>query len=402
MSRTIDERIVQMTFNNQEFEDRAKTTLSTLLKLKTATDQFATGDWLGGMARGLANSGLSSISVTTSKISESFNLLEEVAVGALRRIGEMAVQTGTQLLNSLTVKPFKESWAKYDEIIASEQSIMSAVEGKFDAEGIAYDMEAVVKRVDRLKWYADETSYSITQMTNAVGQFTSSGQDLDKSVTAVIGIANACADAGVSTQKAESAFIGFSRAIGAGTLTLGVWNHQLRTSGITNSERFKKTLIETAAAMGTLKEQADGTFKNLKGETVNTANFTEHLNDGIITAEVMVKALEKYADTTEMVREIQFKDVTAIRDLYKTAGKEMSEDMAKWVDSVEKDGTTASDVIENLTKAYEELGLEVPQSLKALRRAQEAISFKQAIDATAEAITSQFSNIYHTMVGNYE
>lgn len=405
MSRTIDERIVQMTFNNQEFENRARTTISTLDRLKQATDFTKMGESLLGLSDAAKRTDLSSVSVSLRSISEGFSVMEEIAIGALRRIGEWAVQTGAKLLSSLTIEPFRISWGKYDEGIAAEQAIMSAVEGKLDANGLAYDMDAVVERVDKLKWYADETSYSITQMTNAVGQFTAAGQDLDMSVTAVMGIANACADAGVSTQKAESAFIGFSKAIGSGALTLGVWNMQLKTSGITNSERFRKTLLDQAAAVGTLKKELDSAGEAVykyNGEIVNTANFTEYLNKGIITSEVLINTLNKYADTTEKVREIQFGNVEAIVDLYKTAGKEMSSEMSDWVKDVEENGTTASDAINNLKKAYEELGIEVPQSLNALRRAQEAISFSQAMEATAEAVTSQFSNIYHLMVGNYE
>ena len=402
MSRTIDERIVQMTFNNQEFENRARTTISTLDRLKQATDFSKMGESLLGLSDAAKRTDLSSVSMSLRSISEGFSVMEEIAIGALRRVGDWAVQTGAKLLSSLTIEPFRISWGKYDEGIAAEQAIMSAVEGKLDLNGVAYDMDAVVERVDKLKWFADETSYSITQMTNAVGQFTAAGQDLDMSVEAVMGIANACADAGVSTQKAESAFIGFSKAIGSGTLTLGTWNMQLKTSGITNSERFRKTLLDSAVAMGTLEKTAEGTWKTLEGKEVNTANFTEFLKDGIITSEALIHTLQRYADTTETVREIQFGNVEAIVDLYKTAGKEMSSEMSDWVKGVEENGTTASDVINNLKKAYEELGLEVPQSLNALRRAQEAISFSQAMEATAEAVTSQFSNIYHLMVGNYE
>lgn len=405
MARTIDERIVQMTFNNQEFESRARTTISTLGKLKSTTDSLASGDWLANIGKSIASAGLNGLAVTTNKISDGFNVMEQIAVGALRKIGAMAITTGTNLLKSLTIKPFQISWQKYDEGIAAEQSIMSAVEGKMDQEGIAYDMEKVVERVDKLKWYADETSYSITQMTNAVGQFTAAGQDLDMSVTAVMGIANACADAGVSTQKAESAFIGFSKAIGSGALSLGVWNMQLKTSGLTNSERFRKTLLDQAAEVGTLTKSFDAAGEAVYrygSQVVNTANFTEFLNKGIITSEVLIKTLNKYSDTTEMVKDIQFGSIEALTDLYSSAGKEMSDSTKEWVEELESDGKTASEVIAKLSEVYEELGQEVPQSLNALRRAQEAISLSQSVEATAEAMTSQFSNIYHLMVGNYE
>lgn len=403
MAKTIDERIVQMTFNNKDFEKNANQTISTLDKLKGALDFSGASNGLSELQKTGNNVDFSDFYRSITTISDQFSVMKEIAIGAFREIGVWAAQTGAQLIESLTIKPFQISWSKYDEIIASEQSIMSAVEGKTDKNGIAYDMDAVVERVDKLKWFADETSYSITQMTNALGQFTASGQDLDESVDAVMGIANACADAGVNAVKAESAFYAFSKAIGGGKMTLGYWNTQLKTSGLSNSERFRKTLLETAAAMGTVKKTADGTYYSLeKGEEITIANLTEYLNEGIFTSDVLIAGMKKYSDTTEKVREIQFGNIESLTDLYKVNGKTMSAEMKAWADDVEKNGTTASDVIANLKKAYEELGLEVPQSLNALRRAQEAISFTQAIDATAEAVTSQFSNIYHYMVGNYE
>ncbi len=39
-------------------------------------------------------------------------------------------------------------------------------------------------------WFSDETSYNFTDMANTIGQFTAAGQDLDKSVNAIMGIAN--------------------------------------------------------------------------------------------------------------------------------------------------------------------------------------------------------------------
>lgn len=113
MARTIDERIVQMTFNNREFEERARTTISTLGKLKSTTDSFANGEWISNIGKSLANSGLQTLTVTTSKISEGFNALEQIAIGALRNIGAQAINTGERLIKSLTIDQLGSGWQKY-------------------------------------------------------------------------------------------------------------------------------------------------------------------------------------------------------------------------------------------------------------------------------------------------
>lgn len=378
MSRTIDERIVSMSFDNSKFEKNAKETTSTLESLKEA--------------------------LNFDNIKNSISAMSFVAIGALENLGAKAEETAVRLVKSLSVDQVATGWSKFKQAIASEQTIMSAVEGKLDPEGNAYNMDSVLERINKLKWYSDETSYSIDQMSNAIGNFTASGRDLDESVTAVLGIANACADAGVSTQKAESAFIAFSRAIGSGAMTLGVWNNQLKTSGLTNSERFRTSILEASAAAGILNKTAEGSYELLvKGEkkVVNIANMTDYLNDGIATTEVMLSALNTYSDTVDNIYNLTEGEFSDLEKLYKEAGKEIPKDVQRLIDGT-SEISTASQAIDVLTKAYKDLGVEAPKSLKAFTRAQEAIDLTQAIDSVKEAVSSGWSTTFETIFGNYE
>ena len=91
MSRTIDERVVSMEFDNSKFESNVKTSLSTLDKLKEALK-------FSGASKGIEDFS-SSIEQTGNK----FSALEVIATGALLRIGSQAVSAGEKLLKSISV-----------------------------------------------------------------------------------------------------------------------------------------------------------------------------------------------------------------------------------------------------------------------------------------------------------
>lgn len=382
MSRTIDERVVQMTFDNQDFERGAKQTINTLDKLKTASNTNAFGEGLAAISDSARKINLNPLINGFQSVGNSVSLLETIATGALLRLGTKVADFGVNVVKNLSVAQIANGWQKYAEAIASEQTIMSAVAGKINPETQeVYGIDAITERISKLQWYTDETSYNISQMTNAIGSFTSTGIDLDVATQAIIGISNACADAGVSTQKAESAFIAFSRAIGTGNMTLGVWNMQMKTSGLTNSERFKQSLLDAAEQIGTIRKISDGIYKTTGkagskgGIDVTLADIASSFNAGKwATSDVMIAALNSYSDTVDRIYDMS--------------------------NSGEVD--TASEAIAKLTEEYQKAGKEVPKSLEAFRRAQEAISFEQAIQSVRDAVSSKWSQTFELIFGNYE
>jgi hypothetical protein len=419
MSRTVDDRIVQMTFENRDFEKNANTTLGTLDKLGKALKFDGVSSSLKGLQRTADALDFGIVTDGLQKVSVKFNALTAIGISALNRLTEKAVDAGVKLVKSLSIDQITKSWSKYDELIASEQSIMSAVSNKINPlTKELYNIEDITELIGKLQWYSDETSYSVTQMTNAVSQFTASGVDLNTAIDAIMGISNAAAASGVSTQKAEHAFIGFSKAIGQGYLSLGVWNMQLRTSGITNSEKFKKSILDAAVAVGTLEKVTSGankgkyrtTKKSAKeGQIFSASDFTSALNAQWATSQVLLRAFGSYSNTINdiygLVTDGRLNESSKVmKDLTRAAekqGKTMNEDTLAWL-GLNKEFDTASSAINAIEEAYKKLGLTAPKSLEAFRNAQEAISFSQAISATADAVSSKWSQTFELIFGNYE
>ena len=94
MSRTIDERIVEMQFNNQQFEQNVKVSMSTLDKLKQALN-FGRGkngfDDLNASARKFDMSGVAN---AVTEVHSKFSALEIVGVTAL-----VNIETNLRLLS---------------------------------------------------------------------------------------------------------------------------------------------------------------------------------------------------------------------------------------------------------------------------------------------------------------
>lgn len=412
MAKTIDERVVQMTFDNKDFEKNANQTIGTLDKLKSSLKFEESAKGLDNIQKAANKLSFASIGDAIFTIKNQFSNFETFVTGIFLRLGSRISDYLVNSIKGFTLDPILQSWSKFEQNLISEQTIMSSVSDKINkTTGELYNMSDVNAIVDQLRWYTDETSYNIDQMTNAIGSFTASGVDLELSKQAIIGISNACADAGVNVTKAESAFTGFSRAIGSGAMTLGTWNMQLKTSGITNSERFRKTLIDTATDMGYLIKVTDKLWKTTSkgggesGLEVTVGNITESFNKGKwATSDVIINTLSKYSDTVDTLYKMTSSGkidltVNGLANLRKEMEKQ-GKTASSLKLNVQYD--TASEAIEALTNAYKTLGLEVPQSLKAFERAQEAVTFSQAVSSIKEAVTSKWSKTFELIFGDYE
>lgn len=346
MSRTIDEKVVEMKFDNKQFENNVQTSLSTLDKLKQSLK-------LTGASKGLENVNAAAKSVDMSKLSESvgtvqakFSAMEIVAVTAIANITNSAVNAGKRLVKSLSLDQVIGGWTKYEQKTASVQTIMNAT-GK--------SIDEVNQYLNKLMWFSDETSYGFTDMTSALGQLTSAGGDIDKLIPMITGIANATAYAGKGASEFSRAIYNLNQSYSSGSLKYMDWK-SLELAGIASKE-LKQVFIDTGVAMGKIAE----------GE-VTIANFGSTLQKQWADTSVMEAAFGKFA--------------------------ELSEEAYKMVQAGEVD--TASEAIEKLSGKYSELGE------KAFKSAQEAKSFTEAIEATKDAVSSGWMKTFEILFGNYE
>ena len=218
MSKTVDERVVEMRFDNRQFETNVGQTMSTLDKLKQRLN-------LTGAAKGLSDIGAAAGRVDMSPIGRGveavqakFSAMQVIAITALSNITNSAVNAGKRIVSALTIDPIKTGFAEYETQINAVQTILANTKSK------GTTLDQVNAALDELNHYADKTIYNFTEMTRNIGTFTAAGIDLDTSVNAIQGIANLAAVSGSTSQQASTAMYQLSQALATGTIRLMDWN----------------------------------------------------------------------------------------------------------------------------------------------------------------------------------
>lgn len=393
MSREVDERVVSMQFDNKKFEANAATTMSTLDKLKEKLNFKGAEKSFDQISDYASRVDLSSMERSASAVEVKFNAMSMFAIAAIERIVNKAADAGEKLIKSLTIEPISDGWNKYAEKTSSVQTIMAATAKEFDDVG--EQMEVVNGQLESLMWFTDETSYSFNDMVSNIGKFTSQDIPLDKAVVAMKGIANWAAISGANTQEASRAMYNLSQSLGTGSVRLIDWK-SIENANMATAE-FKEMVINAALAEGSLKKVSDGLYETMNGNEVSVANFNDALKDGWFTSNVLMKTLDKYGGAVEKIEALTDatgKTASQVLDLvdeYIEGGLDMKE--------------TAKDLgisEEILAEAMADLSSEEMQfSIKTFRAAQEAKTFKEAIDSAKEAVASGWSKTFEMVFGDY-
>lgn len=281
MSRTIDERVVSMQFDNKQFESNVQTSLSTLDKLKQSLR-------LDGAAKGFDNIGAAAKSVNMAPLANAvetvrtkFSALQVMAVTALANITNSAVNAGKQLVKAFTIDPIKSGFQEYETQINAVQTILANTESKGST------LQDVNRALAELNTYADKTIYNFTEMTRNIGTFTAAGVDLETSVSAIKGIANLAAVSGSTSQQASTAMYQLSQALASGTVKLMDWNSVVNAG--MGGQVFQDALKETARVHGIAID------KLIKDE----GSFRETLQKGWLTSEILTETLSHFTMAAE-------------------------------------------------------------------------------------------------------
>lgn len=276
MSKTIDDRVVSLKFDNKQFESNVSTTMSTLDKLKQKLNLPGSAKAFDNINAAAKNVNLSGISSSVDTLQAKFSALDVVAVTALANITNSAIQYGKNMISSLTIDPITTGFREYELQMNSVQTILANTAHK------GVDINQVTAALDELNTYADQTIYNFGEMTRNIGTFTAAGVDLDKSVNAIKGIANLGAMSGSSAQQVSTVMYQLSQALAAGKVSLMDWNSVV--NGGMGGEQFQNALKRTAENFG----------YNVDEMIAKYGSFRESLTQGgWLTAEVLTETLNQ-------------------------------------------------------------------------------------------------------------
>ena len=392
MSRTVDERVVEMRFDNKHFESNVATSMSTLDKLKQKLNLSGASKGLEDIDAAAKKVDMSGLSGAAETVKLKFSAMEVVAVTALANITNQAVNAGKRLVSSLSVDQITAGWQKYADKTTSVATLV--------AQGNA--IEDVNAQLDRLNWFTDETSYNFTEMVANIAKFTATGKGLNESVTAMEGIANWAALSGQNAATASRAMYQLSQAMGAGVMRLEDYKSIQNAS--MDTEEFRKKCIEAAVSLKTLKDNGDGTYSSLVAGASNTSfnisQFARNLTDGMwLTSDVMMKVFNDYSQAVNAIYEVtEEKGMLA---------SEVIDEVHEKANQIKKDGMSDEDAINS---AIKELGYTLEDGslkfdafgLKAFESAQKARTFRDAIDSVKDAVSTGWMNTFELIFGDAE
>ena len=294
MSTTIDQRVVEMRFDNKQFEANVATTMSTLEKLKSKLNFTESAKGLEAIGKAANKTDFSGLNAGVETVHAKFSALEVIGISALNNITNSAMNAGKQMLKSLTIEPVKTGFNEYELKMGSLQTIMAST---------GESIQTVNKYLNELNEYSDKTIYSFSDMTQNIGKFTNAGVKLEDAVKAIQGVSNVAAISGANANEASRAMYNFAQALSAGSVKLIDWR-SIENANM-GTKAFKEELIATAVEMGTLikvGEEYKSTTGDLNGKVsdlfTSTKGFTESLSHQWMTTDVLVKTLNRYADAS--------------------------------------------------------------------------------------------------------
>ena len=307
MSKTVDERVVEMRFDNKDFESNVKTSMSTLERLKSALKLDGVTKGLDGLSKSAKKVDMSGLSNGIETVNARFSAMQVVGMTALSNITTAAMRAGTNMVKAFTIDPITSGFREYETQLNSIQTILANTKSK------GTTIDDVTAALDELNKYADQTIYNFTEMTKNIGTFTAAGVDLDTSVGAIKGIANLGAMSSSTSAQVSTAMYQLSQALATGRVSLMDWNSVVNAG--MGGEQFQNALKRTAEHFGT---DVDGMIKKY-------GSFRESLTQGgWLTAEVLTETLNQiggaYDETALKAQGWSDAQIAEILDLAKTAG----------------------------------------------------------------------------------
>lgn len=346
MSQEVDQRVVEMRFDNAKFEKNVQQSINSLNALNESLKFEGAEKGFAEVEKASEKVDFDRMTTALETLTGKFSALEVIGMTALVKITDKAIDAGAKLTKSLSIDQVMSGWNKYAQKTASVQTIMNAT-GKSITKVNGY--------LSKLMWFSDETSYSFTDMAQSLGQLTASGGDIEKVIPMIMGMANATAYAGKGASEFSRIIYNLNQSYSQGYLSLMDWK-SVELAGVATAE-LKKQIISTGIELGKIK---DG--------DVTVGTFSSTLSSKWADKEVMETAFGKFAEFSEAVK--------------------------KMVDA--NPGMLASQAIEALADQYDEV------TVKAFKAAQEAKSFSEVIDATKDAVSSGWMQTFDILFGNYE
>lgn len=352
MSENVDNRIVQMEFDDAQFREGVSSTIKSIKELDKSLELENGAESINRVAKELKNVDTSGMERGLDRVSVKFSVMQAAAFTAVNNITTRLMGMAENVAKSVTIQPLLDGLDEYKLKLDSIKTIQT------NTAKHGTTMEQITQTLDELNKYADQTIYKFSDMTTNIGKFTAAGVGLEESAIAIKGISNLAAASGASANDASRAMYNLSQALATGSLKLIDWNSVVNAN--MGGQLFQNALIRTARTMGIAVDEA----------IEKTGSFRDSLKEEWITSDVLIKTLEGFTMATEGATEAQ---IAANRA--KLEGIGFSQE------------------------AIDEIFAEANAAQSAAIKVK---TFQQLVDTTQEALGSGWATTWELIIGNLE
>ena len=328
---SVDKHIVSLEFDNAKFESKVKGSLSTLQNLKKSLQLDNASQGMEKLQQTSNKFSLKNLENGLNTIAQRFTTLGIIGTTALINITNSAVNAGKRIVSALTIDPIKTGLQEYETKMGAIQTILTNTKSKGST------LADVNKTLNELNEYSDKTIYNFAEMARNIGTFTAAGVGLNDSATAIKGIANLAAGSGSTSAQASTAMYQLSQALAAGSVKLQDWNSVVNAG--MGGELFQNALKDMAKQQGVFVDES--------------IPFRETLQSGWITADILTKTLQKFAEDESLVKAAT--EVKSFTQLYDTMQESVQSGWAISWEQIIGDKGQSTAMLTDISQAFEKL-----------------------------------------------
>ncbi len=370
MAYDVEDKVVQMRFDNRDFTPNIEASIKSLEKLERSLQMTNGTKGFENIEKSAKSFNINPAVMAVEKLKTGFSALQVVGITALQNLTNKAMAFGDKVVNAFAIAPLSSGWSEYSEQMNSTQVIMS---------NTGDSLAKITENLDELNDYADRTIYSFGQMTQAIGKFAAAGVELKDATKAIKGLSSAAATVGANNQQLFSAYYNLAQSLQLGYVQLIDWK-SLENSTIGN-KTMREAFIKTAIEMGKFteaSEQAQAAYSDFRGS----------LQKKWLTTDVVLTTLQKYSRALKEEKGIYY---------------EWNEETRTLGPALKEIKDAAGNVTGYVSEAYGELSKwEVELGVTAYKSATEIKSFQQMWDTLTEAAGTGWAETWKIIFGDLE
>ena len=336
MSRTIEENVVVLKFDQEDFQSNVEKAVGVLDKLSNSIDKSSSGNSLKSINTAIKNVDFDSMSKGIDNISSKFGVLGAVGQAAISKLTQTTMDKVGSILTSVPNKIFKGGLTRALNLQQAEYQVKAlGFTWKSTMKSMEGETKDVFTAVDRA---VTGTAYSLDQAAMTASQILASNpslslEDLEMHLKRISGVA-----AMTGREYSEIGYI-FAQVSGQGRL-MGDQLMQLSYKGLNVAADIAKYLNSNKEAFDKVisKESVSRLQKLGIQSKVTEGQIRELVSDGVIDFETFSAATEHYMSSA-----------FGANELYTGSLANLNAALARLGEKIE------TNKIENLTKIFNAL-----------------------------------------------